>query len=106
MLSDNVEKQKELEATDIVRCQTAEGLWPRWKLRIPKPDTSDFTLVVRLDTGNKQVFDYLLLPNHAFNGRSLSLTEDNGYEVDEFRHVSLEPILDLLSAVDISSVAR
>jgi DNA invertase Pin-like site-specific DNA recombinase len=90
----------------VVPCVVSPELWPRWIIKIPNVDSVDFTLVTRLDQKNRRILDYLLLPSEAIETTQLSLTRHNGYEIECFAHESLEPIVQVLSSVDLAGAAQ
>jgi DNA invertase Pin-like site-specific DNA recombinase len=88
-------------AISVVSRHTTPSQRHRWLVTLGETATTDFTLVARLTEGNQQVLDYLLLPNHAFDVRQLSLAIRNGYEVENFRFNFLVPIIKILSSTAI-----
>ncbi len=67
----------------------AEGR-ARWKVRLDAGLNPDVSVAVRLDSTNKDVLDYYLLPHLDFGGPRLSLADQNPAEFESYRFETLD----------------
>ena len=67
----------------------AEGR-ARWKVRLDAGLNPDVSVAVRLDSSNKDVLDYYLLPHLDFGGPRLSLADQNPVELESYRFETLD----------------
>lgn len=79
----------------------------RWKLHFDTSLKPDVSLAIRMDAQNRNPLDYYILPfTELFSSASqIRLSEDNGLELDAFRHDSLDYFFQLTERVPIGDVA-
>ena len=69
--------------------QTSAGAL-RWKIRLDSGLQPDITVALRMDTANRAVVDYYLLPRIDIAAARLRLREENGFSLDAYRFDSLD----------------
>ncbi len=89
----------------IVRCQETQAGSHRWKIRFDAGLRPDITVAIRMAPGNREVFDYYLLPRVEMAGADLRLKEDNGIFFDAFRFDTLDRFFRLTARCSIRSAA-
>lgn len=89
----------------IVRCfETGAGAL-RWKIRFDTGLRPDITVAVRMNSGNRGVLDYYLLPRLDFGITGLRMAEENGLHLDAYRFDTLGPFLHLTARTSIRRAA-
>lgn len=89
----------------VVRCQETPAGARRWKVRFDAGLNPDITVVLRMETGNREVMDYFLLPHIDLPAERLRLSEDNGLYLDSYRFPTLDRFFDLAARIPLRSVA-
>ncbi len=89
----------------IVRCLETTAGSKRWKIRFDTGLHPDITVAVRMAPGNRQIFDYYLLPRVELASSDLRLKEDNGIYWDTYRFETLDRFFDLTARASIRSAA-
>lgn len=74
----------------LARCQAYAAGRARWKVRLDAGLNPDVSVAVRLDSSNKDVLDYYLLPHLDFGGPRLSLADQNPVELESYRFETLD----------------
>lgn len=69
----------------IARCKPTSAGTNRWIIRLDASLKPDMTVVVRMDTFNKVVSDYYVLPSIDFSPKSLPIKEFNTFTLDVYR---------------------
>jgi len=77
----------------------------RWKIRLDSGLHPDITIALRMDTGNRAVVDYYLLPRLDIAAAKVRLREDNGFSLDAYRFDSLESFFHLAARTRIRMAA-
>lgn len=77
----------------ISRCFYTPAGTRRWKIRFDSGLHPDITVAARMDTNNKAVYDYYILPALEFSREQLHLWEENTGLLDSFRTNSLDYLL-------------
>jgi hypothetical protein len=81
----------------IARCRTTATGSLRWKVRLDTGLRPDLTVVVRLESDDRTVRDYYLLPWMDVGGRAhVGMQEDNAFDLDAYRTRNLAPLYHLL----------
>lgn len=91
----------------IVVCrsfQTSGGAL-RWKIRLDLGLQPDITVALRLDTANRTVVDYYLLPRIDIAAVTLRLREENGFSLDAYRFDSLDSFFHLAARTKLRMTA-
>ena len=89
----------------IVRCQETLAGSHRWKIRFDAGLRPDITVAIRMAPGNREIFDYYLLPRVEMAGADLRLREDNGIFLDAFRVDTLDRFFRLTARCSIRNAA-
>lgn len=89
----------------IARCKPSSAGSNRWIIRLDTSLKPDMTIVVRMDTFNKAVFDYYVLPSLDFSPTSLPIKEFNTFTLDVYRVDTLEFFYELASRELLKEVA-
>ncbi len=89
----------------IVRCLETTTGSKRWKIRFDTGLRPDITVAIRMAPGNREVFDYYLLPRVEIASSDLRLKEDNGIFWDVYRFDTLDRFFDLTARASIRSAA-
>jgi DNA invertase Pin-like site-specific DNA recombinase len=84
--------------------QTAGGAM-RWKIRIDASLRPDVTVALRMDSANREVLDYYLLPRVDVTVPELRVKEENGFSLDTYRFDSLEWLFRLAARTRIRTAA-
>jgi hypothetical protein len=77
----------------------------RWKIRLDAGVHPDITIALRMDTTNRAVVDYYLLPRLDVAATKLRLKEENGFFLDAYRFDSLESFFHLAARTRIRMAA-
>ena len=77
----------------------------RWKIRLDAGLHPDITIALRMDTANRAVADYYLVPRLDIAAATLRLREDNGFSLDAYRFDSLESFFHLAARTRIRMAA-
>lgn len=89
----------------IVRCiRTSSGAL-RWKVRLDTVLRPDVTVVVRMEPGNTEPYDYYLFPLLDMHDAVLRLCEFNGLSLDAFRCENLSRFYTLAARRALMEVA-
>ena len=81
----------------IVICrflQTQAGS-SRWKIKLDSSLMPDITVAVRMDSDNKEILDYYILPALDIEDPKIRLAENNGIALDSYRFDDLEDFFSL-----------
>jgi DNA invertase Pin-like site-specific DNA recombinase len=89
----------------IARCETTRAGAHRWTIRLETGLLPDITVAVRMEPGNREIFDYYLLPSIDITSAKLRLAEDNGLGLDAYRFTTLDRLYDLARHVPLREVA-
>lgn len=89
----------------ISRCMTTQAGTLRWKIRFDTGLRPDITVAARMDTDNRLVHDYYLLPRIDMPMTKLRLGEDNGIFLDAYRFQSLDYFFRLAARTNIRVAA-
>lgn len=84
--------------------QTAGGTL-RWKIRIDAGLRPDVTVALRMDSSNRDVLDYYLLPRLDVAVPELRIKEENGFSLDAYRFDSLDSLFYLAARTRVTAVA-
>jgi DNA invertase Pin-like site-specific DNA recombinase len=105
-ISDLLTVNDEFTASIVVsRCfRTAAGAL-RWRIRLDTSFRPDITVALRMDTANRGVLDYYLLPRIDIGDSRLGLAEENGLSLDGYRYDSLEAFFRLAARSPIRGAA-
>jgi hypothetical protein len=79
----------------LARCHQSDEGRRRWKIRFDTGLLPDISVAVRLDASNARALDYYLLPHLDFGIERLSLSEQNGLELESYRFENLEYLYDM-----------
>jgi len=79
----------------LARCLTIPSGHKRWKIRLDNSLSPDISVAVRLDSDNKNLLDYYLLPRIDFGPSRISLAEQNPVEFESYRFESLDYLYDM-----------
>ncbi len=79
----------------LARCHQSDEGRRRWKIRFDTGLLPDISVAVRLDASNARALDYYLLPRLDFGIERISLSEQNGLELESYRFESLEYLYDM-----------
>ncbi|RJF85537.1 recombinase family protein [Sphingomonas cavernae] len=74
----------------IMRCILTSAGSSRWKLRLDTALKPDFTVGVRMNSANANVYDYYILPRLDMQNAILRLCEHNGLSLDAYRFDTLD----------------
>jgi DNA invertase Pin-like site-specific DNA recombinase len=89
----------------IARClQTHTGIL-RWKLRLDTSLRPDITIAIRMDSQNKDILDYYLLPSIDMSADKLRLAEENGVYLDAYRFDELDAFFGLSARNELGVAA-
>ena len=75
----------------ICRCSQTQSGSNRWKIQFDASSMPDITIAVRMDTGNRQILDYYLIPAIDVENPQIRLAENNHLSLDAYRFDDLEP---------------
>ncbi|PCK77553.1 recombinase family protein [Rhizobium sophoriradicis] len=89
----------------IVRCLLTSAGSLRWKVRLDTALRPDVTVVVRMEPGNAEPFDYYLLPLLDMHQAVLRLCEFNGLSFDAYRCDSLSRFYAMAARRSLMEVA-
>jgi hypothetical protein len=89
----------------IARCQETTSGSLRWHIRFDTSLRPDITVAVRMDSRNREPFDYYLLPRLDMTLPRLRLAEHNGVSLDAYRFETLEPLYGMAARVHLLEVA-
>jgi hypothetical protein len=84
--------------------QTAGGAL-RWKIRIDAGLCPDVTVALRMDSANREILDYYLLPRLDVAVPELRIREENGFSLDAYRFDSLDSLFWLAARTCIRTAA-
>ena len=76
----------------------------RWKIRFDSGLHPDITIAVRMDTCNKSIHDYYILPALEFSHDQIKLSEKNTGFLDSFRTDTLDCLLRLSFNIPLDKV--
>ena len=79
----------------ISRCFTTRTGTRRWKIRFDSGLHPDITIAARMDTCNKSIHDYYILPALEFSHGQIKLSEENTGFLDSFRTDTLDYLFSL-----------
>ena len=88
----------------IIRCFTTPTGTRRWKIRFDSGLHPDITIAVRMDTCNKSIHDYYILPALEFSHDQIKLSEKNTGFLDSFRTDTLDCLLRLSFNIPLDKV--
>ena len=88
----------------ISRCFTTPAGTNRWKIRFDTGLHPDITVAVRMDTHNKTIHDYYILPALEFSHNQIKLSENNTGLLDSFRSNTLDYLLNLSVNIPLDKV--
>lgn len=89
----------------IARCRRTPAGSLRWQLRFDTGLRPDITIAARMDSANRQPFDYYLLPRLDVPNPRLNLAEDNQLQFDAYRVDSLDVLYDLARRTSLLEAA-
>ncbi len=89
----------------LARCQETGSASRRWTIRLDDMNRPDLTIAVRLDSGNRSILDFYLLPRRAAALFSMRLSEANDVFLDAFRFDSLDALFAMTGRVDVLEIA-
>lgn len=77
-------------------CETSTGTL-RWKIRFDARFRPDITIALRMNSDNRAVLDYYLLPRIDFPMSDVRMAQENALQLDAYRFDTFEPFLRLVS---------
>ncbi|MEI6987650.1 MAG: recombinase family protein [Rhodospirillaceae bacterium] len=83
----------------IARCQTTKSESLRWNLRLDNRLEPDITVAVRMDSDNRKLRDYFLLPRIDIQQARLRVGEENPFSLDAYRFDTLDFFFDMAARV-------
>lgn len=86
---------------NTVRCQRLSSGKLRWKILFKGANFCDMMLYPRLDSMNKSIIDYYLIPSLDILSDSITLHEENGFIPDLYRFDNLERLEMLLERTQL-----
>jgi len=89
----------------IVRCRRTASGSLRWRIRFDTGLQPDITVAVRMDTANRQSFDFYFFPRIDRTSAAIRLAEENGLSLDAYRFDALDPLYDLAGRTAIAEAA-
>jgi DNA invertase Pin-like site-specific DNA recombinase len=89
----------------ICRCSQTQSGSNRWKIQLDAGLMPDITIAVRMDTDNRQILDYYLIPAIDVENPQIRLAENNHFSLDAYRFDDLEPFFILSERVALPEVA-
>ena len=89
----------------ITRCHQTKAGRNRWKVRFDSGLEPDITIVVRMNTDNKQPLDYYIIPALDIEDPKIRLADNNGLALDCYRFDDLEDFFSLTRRVKIQEAA-
>ena len=90
----------------ICRCFTTPAGTRRWKIRLDSGLHPDITIAVRMDSCNKEIQDYYILPALEFPDMQMKIAECNTGFLDSFRTDSLDYLFNLSINIPIDKAVR
>ena len=90
----------------ICRCFTTPTGTRRWKIRLDSGLHPDITIAVRMDSSNKEIQDYYILPALEFPDMQMKIAECNTGFLDSFRTDSLDYLFNLSINIPINKAVR
>lgn len=84
--------------------QTAGGSL-RWKIRLDASLRPDITVALRMNSANREVLDYYLLPRIDVAVPELRIKEENGFSLDAYRFDSLDSLFYLAARTCVRTAA-
>lgn len=89
----------------IARCvETPTGLL-RWQVRFDTTLLPDITVVVRMDSGNRNPLDYYLFPRIDSFSEKLRLAEDNPLALDTYRFDDLDTLYEIARPIPLDEAS-
>ena len=89
----------------IVRCRQTQAGSLRWNIRFDTSLKPDITIVVRMNSGNRQPLDFYLFPRIDRASTDIRLAEENGLSLDAYCFDTLEPLYRLAERAQIPEAA-
>lgn len=89
----------------VSRCEHTPASSLRWLIRVDAGLRPDITVAVRMDTENRRIHDYYLLPAVEPAQASVRLREENGVFLDAFQFDTLDYLFRIIARVDVRSAA-
>lgn len=89
----------------ICRCSQTSAGHNRWRIQFDTALMPDITIAVRMDSTNRDVLDYYLIPAIDVENPKLRLAENNHFALDAYRFEDLEPFFLLAERSAIPEVA-
>lgn len=86
---------------NVIRCQRLSSGKLRWRIFFKGVDFCDMMLYPRLDSTNKYIVDYYLIPALDILSDSITLHEDNGFIPELYRFDNLERLEMLLERTQL-----
>ena len=77
----------------------------RWKIRFDTSLRPDLTVALRMDTNNRTVLDYYVLPRIDVTAPNVRLAEENGLSLDAYRFESLDAFFLLAARAHLRTAA-
>lgn len=97
---------QEISASIVIcRCQQTPAGKRRWKLRLERPLMPDITIAIRMDSNNKDILDYYLLPSIDMERPNVKMSEFNSIDLDTYRFHDLEHFFYMARRASIQEVA-
>ena len=85
-------------------CKTHAGNY-QWKVRFDTSLCPDITIAVRMDSTNKETYDYYLLPSLDFKEAHIKIKEENKDFLDSYRFDNLDYLVDITKVLQLKEVA-
>lgn len=89
----------------ICRCSQTSAGHNRWRIQFDTGLMPDITIAARMDSTNRDVLDYYLIPAIDVENPKLRLAENNHFALDAYRFEDLEPFFLLAERSAIPEVA-
>lgn len=89
----------------LVRCQQTAAGSLRWHIRLDRSRDPDVSVVARMDSDNRTIRDYLILPTAQATSDHIRVAEYNGITLDAFLFKSLDPLNELAARASIKEIA-
>ncbi len=89
----------------ICRCSQSPAGHKRWKIQFDAGLMPDITIAVRMDTDNRQILDYYLIPAIDVENPHIRLAETNHLALDAYRFNDLEPFFMLAERIALPEAA-
>lgn len=85
-------------------CKTNCGNY-QWKVRFDTSLLPDITIAVRMDSTNKEAYDYYLLPSLDFKESRIKIKENNKDFLDSYRFDNLDYLVEITKVLQLKEVA-